>query len=367
MFLWLLRESGPLFDRVASATAGDSRVFLTARIAAATVTAFLAALLLGGPVIRWLGGRFRERVDSASERLNALHERKNATPTMGGLFVVAAVVASSTLWGDLTNGAVLLALAAAVAFCAIGAADDWIKLSTRKRGLTARQKLLGQTVVAAAVGLLLYGELARSPHGLELGLPIGSSAVWLGAAFPLWAVFVLVGSSNAVNLTDGLDGLAGGCAVLTAGAMAGLCYVAGHAVWAGYLGMPYVPQAGEVAVVLGALAGAMLGFLWFNCHPAQVFLGDAGSLPVGALLGFGALVSRQEVLLAVAGGVFVVETLSVIAQVGWFKLTGRRLIACSPLHNHFVLRGQHELKVVVRFWIGSAVCAAIAAALLKVR
>jgi phospho-N-acetylmuramoyl-pentapeptide-transferase len=367
MLLWLLRESGPLFDRVTAAAAGDSRVFLTGRIAAAALTAFLAALLFGAPAIHWLGHRFRERIDSASQRLDALHAGKNATPTMGGLFVIAATLTASLLWSDLTSPYVLLAVSAGIAFCAIGAADDWIKLSTSRRGLTVRQKLLAQMVVAGLLGLMLGTALAESPRGLALSLPIGGSGLWLGAAFPLWAALVLVGSSNAVNLTDGLDGLAGGCAVLPAAAMGGLCYVAGHAVWAAYLGIPFVAGAGETAVVLAALAGATLGFLWFNCHPAQVFMGDAGSLPIGALLGFGALVARQEVLLVVAGGVFVVETLSVVAQVGWFRLTGRRLIACSPLHNHFVLSGHHELTVVVRFWIGSALCVAIALALLKVR
>jgi phospho-N-acetylmuramoyl-pentapeptide-transferase len=367
MFLWLLRESGSLLDRLSAAASGDSRVFLTGRIAAATVTAFVVALLFGPPVIRWLQTRFRERIDSASDALNMLHASKNATPTMGGVFLIAAVVASGLLWGDLQNGAVLVALAAATGFCAIGAVDDWIKLSSQRRGLTVRQKLLAQILVAAAAGVALYHQQLGLPQGVELSLPVGGLGIWLGASFPLWATFVIVGSSNAVNLTDGLDGLAGGCAVLTSTAMAGLCYLAGHAVWTDYLGVPFLPHAGELAVVLGALTGAMLGFLWFNCYPAQIFMGDAGSLPVGALLGIAALVSRQEVLLAIAGGIFVIETLSVLAQVSWFRMTGRRLIACSPLHNHFILKGQHELKVVVRFWIGSALCAVVALALLKIR
>lgn len=367
MFLWLLRESGSLFDRLNAVAAGDSRIYLTGRIAAATVTAFVAAVVLGRPVIRLLSERFRERVDSASSALNALHAGKNATPTMGGVFVIAAVVVSSLLWCDLSNRMVLLAMTAAVAFCTLGAVDDWIKSTSPRRGLTVWQKLLAQIVVAAGAGMLLASENLAVGGAPALTAPFGSQILWLGATFPVWAAFVMIGSSNAVNLTDGLDGLAGGCAVMTAAAMAALCYVAGHAVWAEYLDVPFVPHAGEVAVVLGALAGGMLGFLWFNCHPAEVFLGDAGSLPVGAVLAFGALVARQELLLAVAGGVFVVETLSVIAQVGWFRLTRRRLIACSPLHNHFVLTGHHELKIVVRFWIGSAVCAAIALSLLKVR
>lgn len=367
MFLWLLRNSDSLLEGVSASASGDSRAFLAGRVAAATVTAFLAALLLGRPVIRWLGRRFRERVESASQRLDALHAGKNATPTMGGVFVVAAVLLACFVWADLKNPLVLLAIAVAAGYGLIGAADDWIKARSKRRGLTVRQKFAAQVAIGAVVACVLWREFAAVPNGLSLHWPVGGHAAWLGAAFPLWGMLVLVGSSNAVNLTDGLDGLAGGCGVLTTGAMAGLCYVAGNAVWSDYFGVPFVPGAGEVAVALGALGGAMLGFLWFNCYPAQVFMGDAGSLPIGALLGFGALVSRQEALLAIAGGVFVVETLSVIAQVGWFRMTGRRLIACSPLHNHFVLTGHHELKVVVRFWIGSAVLAVLALASLKVR
>ena len=354
MIVWLLREFEPFSHRLAAASTGDSRVYLALRVAVAGATAFVAALVLGRPAIRWLGGRFRERVASASGRLDALHAGKNRTPTMGGLFLVAAVVVATLVCGDLTNRGVLLALFVAVTFGLIGGVDDWVKLSTARRGLTARQKFLAQVAAAGVAALILLRDRPETSVGV-------------GVALVLWAVLVIVGSSNAVNLTDGLDGLASGCTVFAASALAGLSYLAGHAVWAGYLDVTFVPGAGEMAVVLAALVGAMLGFLWFNCYPAQVFMGDIGSLPAGALLGLAALVCRQELLLVVAGGVFVVETLSVIAQVSSYRLTGRRLLACSPLHNHFVLRGEHELKVVVRFWIGSAVLAVLAIASLKVR
>jgi phospho-N-acetylmuramoyl-pentapeptide-transferase len=198
-------------------------------------------------------------------------------------------------------------------------------------------------------------------------LPLVGHGIWLGGAFLIWSTVVLVGTSNAVNLTDGLDGLAGGCSVFAGSAFVALTYLAGHKTMAEYLGVPFIHGCGELSVVIGAMVGAMLGFLWFNCYPAQVFMGDTGSLPIGALLALAALVSRQEILLLIIGGVFVIETLSVMAQVGWYRLTGKRIIACSPLHNHYLFRGQHEIKIVVRFWIGSAVLAIIGVASLKIR
>jgi phospho-N-acetylmuramoyl-pentapeptide-transferase len=204
--------------------------------------------------------------------------------------------------------------------------------------------------------------------GLDFVWPIGNTALWsFGGAFALWSLVVIVGSSNAVNLTDGLDGLASGCTVFAGSAFVALTYLAGHKVMADYLSIPYMAGCGELSVLMGAMVGAMLGFLWFNCYPAQVFMGDTGSLPIGALLGYAALATRQEVLLLIVGGIFVIETLSVIMQVGWFRLTGNRLIACSPLHNHYLFAGQHEIKIVVRFWIGSALLALIAVASLKIR
>jgi len=347
-------------------SSGDSRVFLTARTALASVTSFLLAIFLGPIAIKWLKTRFQERIGSDSERLNELQAKKSSTPTMGGLFVVGAIVVSILLWGDLTSRYVQLGLLAAVGFAALGAIDDWIKLSTDRNGLTVKQKLVVQFALSLLIGYVLYREHLPKLHGLELIWPIGNHGIWLGAGFIVWCTVVMVGSSNAVNLTDGLDGLASGCMVFAGSAFVALTYLSGHKIMADYLSIPFIAGSGELSVVLAALVGAMLGFLWFNCYPAQVFMGDTGSLAIGALLALAALVTRQEVLLVVVGGIFVVETLSVILQVGWYRLTGGRLIACSPLHNHFLFKGQHELKIVVRFWIGSALLAIVAVASLKI-
>lgn len=367
MWIWVLNQFAPLLEQMEGMASGDSRVFLTARTALASLTGFLMALLLGPQAIRWLKQRFRERIDSASERLNELQASKQSTPTMGGLFVIGSVVISILVWGDLSSRYVQLGLFTAVGFATLGAIDDWIKLSTDRNGLSARQKFVVQVCLAAVVGIALYLEHRHKPQGLQLIWPIGNHGIDLGMWFIPWCVLVIVGTSNAVNLTDGLDGLASGCTVFAGSAFVGLTYLSGHAILSQYLSIPHIQDAGEVSIVLGALVGSVLGFLWFNCYPAQVFMGDTGSLPVGALLALAALVTRQEVLLIVVGGVFVIETLSVILQVGWFRMTGRRLIACSPLHNHFLFKGQHEIKIVVRFWIGSALLAIVAVASLKIR
>ena len=364
---WLLEHLVPLAEQMEQHAAGDSRVYLTARAALAAMTSFVAALLLGPLAIRWLKARFRERIDSASSRLNELHADKQNTPTMGGLFIVAAVVVASLLWGDLTNPYVQIALWLTLGFGAIGGVDDWIKLSTTRRGLTVKQKFLLQCGVGLVAAWWLYVEQSHTPYGLTLIWPFGNAGLSLGGAFVAWALLVIVGTSNGVNLTDGLDGLASGCSIFAGTAFVALTYVAGHSVIAEYLNIPHMPGAGELSIVLAALVGAVLGFLWFNCYPAQVFMGDTGSLPIGALLALGALVTRQEVLLLIVGGVFVVETLSVIAQVSCYRLTGRRLIACSPLHNHFLFRGDHEIKIVTRFWIGSALLAILGVASLKIQ
>jgi len=364
MLVWLLKQYGSL---LAGASTGDSPVFLTARIALAAMVSFVTAVVCGPFAIRWLKSRFRERIDSASARLNELHAAKSNTPTMGGLFIVAAIVVAALCCADLSNRYVIQALLIVVGFGCLGAMDDWIKVSTHKRGLTARQKFAAQMVFALAVSSWLYIVQLSQPQGLELIFPIGRQGLFIGVGFIAWAAFVMVGSSNGVNLTDGLDGLAGGCLVFAGLAFAALSYLSGHRVMAEYLSIPHMVGAGELGVLFAAMVGAMLGFLWYNCHPAEVFMGDTGSLPTGALLGYGALVTRQEVLLVIVGGVFVVETLSVIAQVASFRLTGKRLLACSPLHNHFVFRGQPETKIVVRFWIGSALLALLAVASLKIR
>jgi phospho-N-acetylmuramoyl-pentapeptide-transferase len=366
MLHWLLHRYGETLDRL-EWVSGETRVYLTARTALATATSFLVAWLFGPIAIRWLKRNFQERVDSASARLNELHAAKNATPTMGGMFIVAAIVAAGALWGDLSNAYVQQALFVVITFGVLGGIDDWVKIRTTKRGLTARQKFLGQCVLGVIVCVWLYQTQSTRQHGLDLIGPFGRYALPLGMAFIAWAAFVLVGASNGVNLTDGLDGLAGCCLIFAASAFTALSYLSGHKVMAEYLNIPHFTGAGELGVLFGAMIGAMLGFLWYNCHPAEVFMGDTGSLPAGALLGYGALVLRQEALLVLIGGVFVVETLSVILQVSWFKWTKRRILLCSPLHNHFLFRGDHEMKIVVRFWISAALLALLAIASLKLR
>jgi phospho-N-acetylmuramoyl-pentapeptide-transferase len=367
MIPWLLQHLIPLAEQMEQHTAGDSRVNLTARTALAAVTSFIAAVLLGPMAIRWLQGRFCERIDSASQTLNTLHAGKKGTPTMGGLFIMAAVVAATLIWADLSNRYVQIGLFIAVSFTALGAMDDWIKLSTTRRGLKARQKLIVQFALAFVAGAWLYVEQRGKLHGLDLMFPVGNLSWPLGQWFIPWAALVIVSTSNGVNLTDGLDGLATGCSVFTGTAFMALAYLAGHIKMAAYLNIPFIPGAGELTIVVGALVGAMMGFLWFNCYPAQVFMGDTGSLPIGALLALAALVTRQELLLVIIGGVFVIETLSVILQISCYRLTGKRLIACSPLHNHFVFRGHHEIKIVTRFWIGSALLAILGMVTLKIQ
>ena len=369
MLVWLLEQFGAALEPHA---AGDSRVFLTARAAVAAITAFVAAVVLGPKAIDWLRERFRERIVSASKSLNDLHSEKAGTPTMGGLFVVAATVIATFACGNLASPYTILAVFVLVGFGAIGAVDDWTKAASKAggaagRGLSARRKLAWQCFVAGVAAIGLHAVNRQQPAGFWLIWPIGDTGYYLGGAFAAWALFVMVGSSNGVNLTDGLDGLAGGCLAIAGSAFVLLCYLGGHSELAAYLNIAYLPGVGELCVVLAASVGAILGFLWFNAHPAQVFMGDTGALPLGALLGLAALACRQEVLLVVIGGVFVVETLSVFLQVGVYKATGSRLIACSPLHNHFVLRGHAEHKVVVRFWIGAALLALAAVASLKVR
>jgi phospho-N-acetylmuramoyl-pentapeptide-transferase len=337
------------------------------RTALAGGVAFLFSVLTGPRAIAWLKARFRERIVSDSQRLEELHRPKQGTPTMGGLLVLAGLVVAVALCGDLRNSYVVLGLVVAVALGALGAIDDATKLGGRRRGLSERHKLLGQAAIAAAAGIGLYllGRGVRFGHSLVLPGLAGSWALgWLLAP---WAALVIVASSNGLNLTDGLDGLAGGCFVCAGAAVAVLDFVSGNASLAARLGVPYVPGCGEVAVLLGAAVGATLGFLWFNCHPADVFLGDTGSLALGGLLGYAALVPRQELLLVLAGGVLVAETSSVLVQRYYFKLTRRRVFRCAPLHHHFQFQGWPEEKIVVRFWIVAALLAILTVATLKFR
>ncbi|WP_339743346.1 phospho-N-acetylmuramoyl-pentapeptide-transferase [uncultured Rubinisphaera sp.] len=366
MVYWLLIHVLPFFQQVESHTTGTSRVYTTFRIALASLTSFLMAVCLGPMAIRWLKSRFRERVSSASSELDRLHACKNDTPTMGGLFLVMATLFSVMIWGNLENHYVQLSIFVILSFAMLGACDDWTKLSTSTHGLSARTKFVLQWILAMMAGASLYQHQSHIPLGTDLVSPVGQFAIPIGYGFIVWTGLVLVSASNGVNLTDGLDGLAGGCSIFAGGAMIAFCYLAGHKTLAEYFVIPYIPQAGETAVVVGAMVGAMLGFLWYNCHPAEVFMGDTGSLPMGAMLGLSAVIARQEFLFIIVGGIFVVEVLSVIIQISIYRTWGWRPLRCSPLHNHFVLNGQSEVKVVTRFWICGALLAIAAMAGLKI-
>ncbi len=365
MLLWLLDHLARTSDAASWSGRLAALEKITFRASLAAMASFVLALVLGPRLIRWLRVRFREPIKSDSPQICRLHEPKQATPTMGGLFLVAGLVVGTLVFGDLTNGYLQTALVVAIGLAAVGALDDLTKLRGRANGISARSKLLGQLVVASVAALLVYRQHAALDDGLALRFPLAEASVSLGLWFVPLAVIVIVGSSNAVNLTDGLDGLAGGCLIFAVGAMGMLAYASGHAELADYLNVPRLAGAGEMTVVAGAMIGGLLGFLWFNCHPAQVFMGDTGSLPLGGLLGLLAVVSRQELLLLLAGAVFVAEAASVILQVGYYKWRRRRIFLCAPLHHHFQFRGWPESRIVVRFWIASALCAILALATLK--
>ncbi len=339
---------------------------ITFRASACAMVSFLVALALGPRLIVWLRGRFREPIKGDSPHLVELQKPKQATPTMGGLFLVAGLIGGLLLFGDLGNVYVQVAVLVTLGLALVGLIDDLTKLFGTSNGITARSKLLGQLAVATLAAILLWRHHATLPGGLELRVPfLPDFSLSLGLGFIPLAVMVIVGWSNAVNLTDGLDGLAGGCLVFATGAMAVVAYVSGHAELASYLGVPRCPGGGELTVLAGAMLGGLMGFLWFNCHPAQVFMGDTGSLPLGGLLGLLAVATRQELLLVVVGGVFVVEVASVILQVGYFKWRKRRIFRCAPLHHHFQFLGWPETRIVVRFWIAAGLCAILGLVSLK--
>lgn len=341
--------------------------YLTLRSILGVVTALSIALLVGPAMIRRLtiqkvGQQIR--IDGPES-----HLAKAGTPTMGGALILVAVAVATILWSDLGNRFVWIVLLTTLAFGAVGAWDDYLKLRYgSSRGLGARVKLGWQTLFAIAAALVILFT-AQSPVETTFFVPVFKDvqihlAWWLFVPL-VW--LVVVGASNAVNLTDGLDGLAIMPAVLVAGALGVFAYAAGHAVFAGYLGIPAVPGAGELVVFSGALVGAGLGFLWFNAYPAQVFMGDVGALALGAALGMLAILSRQEVVLLIMGGIFVIETVSVMLQVASYKLTGRRMFRMAPIHHHFELKGWPEPRVIVRFWILTVVFVLIGLATLKIR
>ncbi|HET9122863.1 MAG TPA: phospho-N-acetylmuramoyl-pentapeptide-transferase [Acidiferrobacteraceae bacterium] len=340
--------------------------YLTLRGILSVLTALFISLLLGPLMIQKLSSRqIGQTVRSDGPQT---HFQKAGTPTMGGALILIAITVSTLLWADLENRFIWVILATMLGFGAVGWADDYRKLIDKNpRGIGARSKFFWQTVTGLIAGAVLY-MTAATPAETTLIVPFFKSvALPLGGGFILWAYLVIVGSSNAVNLTDGLDGLAIMPTVLVAGGLGVFAYATGHGTFSAYLEIPFVPGAGEVLIFCGAIVGAGLGFLWFNTYPAQVFMGDVGALGLGAALGTVALVVRQEIVLFIMGGVFVVETVSVMLQVGSFKLRGRRVFRMAPIHHHFELKGWPEPRVIVRFWIISFVLMLIGLATLKVR
>ena len=356
--------------------------FLTFRTAFASLTALFMGLVVGPAVINKLrefqiGQFIRDEGPKA-------HQKKAGTPTMGGVLIGIAILIPTLLWADLTNKFVWIAMLSTTAFGGIGFADDYLKIVHRRNlGLTGRSKLLYQFLTAIVVAVALVLLTAHGEYSTHLIVPffkrirpdlVIQSLTHTGYLWPLaflpfiaFVALVVVGSSNAVNLTDGLDGLAIGCTVIAAGALTVLTYVSGHAVFADYLELQRMPQVGELTIFCGAMVGASIGFLWYNAHPAEIFMGDVGSLALGGAISTVAVIIKQELLLPFIGGIFVIEALSVILQVGSYKLRKKRIFKMAPLHHHFELLGWSESKIIVRFWIASLVFALFALTTLKLR
>jgi len=361
MLLWLFETLGQ-----------DIRAFnvfgyLTLRAVLATLTALTISFIVGPAVIRKLTAL--KIGQSVRDDGPQTHLIKAGTPTMGGALILVSVTVTTLLWADLSNDYVWVALLTLVGFGVIGWVDDWRKVVEKNsRGLPSRWKYFWQSVIGLAVAVYLWNNASLPAH-TELIIPFLKHATLTlsAAAFIALTYFVIVGSSNAVNLTDGLDGLAILPTVMVASALAIFAYVAGNAVFSKYLGVPFVPGAGELAIFCAAMAGAGLAFLWFNAYPAEVFMGDVGALALGAALGVVAVIVRQEIVLFIMCGVFVVETLSVMVQVASFKLTGKRVFRMAPIHHHYELKGWKENQVVVRFWIISMMLVLIGLSSLKLR
>jgi len=356
-----------LFEKLAeNFSAFNVFQYLTLRGVLSVVTALLISLLLGPAMIRKLGSHQIGQV--VRNDGPPTHFDKVGTPTMGGALILVAIVISTLLWADLENRFVWVALLVTTAFGVIGWIDDYRKIIDKDtRGMGSGPKFFWQSVAGGGAAIYLYFT-AQSPVEISLIVPVFKDVViYLGPWFILLAYLMVVGTSNAVNLTDGLDGLAIMPTVMVAGGLGIFAYVTGHSVFAGYLGIPYIPGVGELLIFCAALGGAGLGFLWFNTYPAQVFMGDIGALSLGAALAIVAVMVRQEIVLLVMGGVFVMETASVILQVASYKLTGKRIFRMAPLHHHFELKGWPEPRVIVRFWIITLILVAIGLATLKVR
>jgi phospho-N-acetylmuramoyl-pentapeptide-transferase len=341
--------------------------YITFRTALAALTALLLSLILGD----WVIGRLREMQVGQSIRAEGpeAHHAKAGTPTMGGLLILAAAVVPTLLWADLGNRLIWVVVASTVLFGAIGFLDDYLKVIRRRNlGLRARNKFLLQITVALAIGVVLLWLESRGEFSTVLSFPFFKT--WrpdLGWSYILFSLVVMVGAANAVNLTDGLDGLATGSVLIASATFGILTYVAGNAIVSSYLAVENIRLAGELTIFCGSLVGATLGFLWYNCNPAEVFMGDVGSMSLGGAMGTLAVLIKQEILLVLVGGLFVLEALSVIIQVASFRLTGRRVFRMAPIHHHFELKGWAEPKVIIRFWILALIFSLLALSTLKLR
>lgn len=341
--------------------------YLTFRTGCAVMTALVLSFLIAPGMIRWLRAK-QAGASNVRQYLEEAHKAKHGTPTMGGLMILVSVTISTLLWADLANLYVWYALLVMVGFGLIGFGDDYLKLTKKNsKGLPGKMKLLAQ----CAIGLIAtFGIMHSLPDGMDTHVAIPffkHLLINLSYFFIPWALVVMIGASNAVNITDGLDGLAIVPVAIAAACFGLISYLAGHAVYAAYLQIPYVPGTGELAILCGALVGAAMGFLWFNAPPAMVFMGDTGSLAMGGVLGAIAVMTKHELVLAVVGGLFVLETLSVIVQVMSFKLTGKRVFAMAPLHHHFEKKGWSESTIVIRFWIIAVILALVGLSTLKLR
>jgi phospho-N-acetylmuramoyl-pentapeptide-transferase len=341
--------------------------YITFRSAYATITALLICFLFGPPIIKRLrqigiGEKVREDTPSS-------HEKKAGTPSMGGIIILMAVLASIVLWGNLSNRYTILVAVSTFGYGVIGFLDDYLKFVKKSsKGLHARFKLVTQLTLSAAVTLYIYFEPGRSVETTLLYIPFVTRPIAdMSFLYIPFGILLLVGTSNAVNLTDGLDGLAIGLLIFAAAAYAGLSYLTGHIKIAEYLRVPYIPDSAELTVFCMSLLGAGVGFLWFNTHPAEVIMGDTGSLALGGAVGLVSMLIKKEILLILIGGVFVAETLSVIIQVISFKLLKKRVFLMSPLHHHFEMKGWSESKITVRFWIAGAMLALVALSTLKIQ
>lgn len=342
--------------------------YITFRAAMAALTAFLLSLFLGPWVIKKLSllkvGEYVRKQEVGA--LYPLHKQKEGTPTMGGILILLAIVGSTVLWADLTNKFTLIALFSTIWLGAVGFIDDYIKLvKKRSKGLAAATKLLGQLLLGLLVGIFFY---MSGDFSTILEIPfLKKIVIDLSVFYIFFVMLVIVGTSNAVNLTDGLDGLAIGCASIAAFTYGILSYIAGNVILSRYLLTSYIPGTGELTIFCASMVGAGLGFLWYNCHPAQVFMGDTGSLALGGGLGIVAVAIKKELLLFIVGGIFVFEALSVVMQVISFKTRGSRIFLMSPAHHHFQLKGWHESRIIVRFWIVAILLALFTLVTLKIR